>query len=66
MGTALMAAGLESGSCGEFWNVARPETILEIQRRYAQAGADGYGADASSAVDLFIRLTAEKKQAAVA
>ena len=40
MGTALMAAGLESGSCGEFWNVARPETILGIQRRYAQAGAD--------------------------
>ena len=40
MGTALMAAGLESGACGEFWNVARPETILEIQRRYAQAGAD--------------------------
>jgi 5-methyltetrahydrofolate--homocysteine methyltransferase len=40
MGTALMAAGLESGSCGELWNVAHPERILEIQRRYVQAGAD--------------------------
>jgi len=40
MGTALMAAGLESGGCGEFWNVAHPEKILDIQRRYAQAGAD--------------------------
>ncbi len=40
MGTALMAAGLESGACGEFWNVAHPEKILDIQRRYVQAGAD--------------------------
>ena len=40
MGTALMAAGLEAGGCGEWWNVAHPERILEIQRRYAQAGAD--------------------------
>lgn len=40
MGTALMAAGLEAGGCGEWWNVAHPEKILDIQRRYAQAGAD--------------------------
>jgi 5-methyltetrahydrofolate--homocysteine methyltransferase len=40
MGTALMAAGLEAGGCGEWWNVAHPERILEIQRRYVQAGAD--------------------------
>ena len=40
MGTALMAAGLESGSCGELWNVVHPEKILDIQRRYAEAGAD--------------------------
>jgi len=38
-----------------------------ISQMYAEEiGADGYGADASSAVDLFIRLVAEKKQAAVA
>jgi 5-methyltetrahydrofolate--homocysteine methyltransferase len=40
MGTALMAAGLEAGGCGEMWNLAHPERVLEIQRRYAQAGAD--------------------------
>ena len=40
MGTALMAAGLEAGGCGEWWNIAHPERILDIQRRYVQAGAD--------------------------
>jgi 5-methyltetrahydrofolate--homocysteine methyltransferase len=40
MGTALMAAGLEAGGCGEMWNLTHPERILEIQRRYVQAGAD--------------------------
>ena len=40
MGTQLMLAGLESGSCGELWNLTHPERVLEIQRRYAQAGAD--------------------------
>jgi 5-methyltetrahydrofolate--homocysteine methyltransferase len=40
MGTALMAAGLEAGGCGEWWNVIHPERIVEIQRRYAEAGAD--------------------------
>jgi 5-methyltetrahydrofolate--homocysteine methyltransferase len=37
-----------------------------ISQMYAEEiGADGYGADASSAVDLFIRLVADKRQAAV-
>jgi 5-methyltetrahydrofolate--homocysteine methyltransferase len=40
MGTQLMAAGLESGNCGEIWNVTHPERILEIQRRYVEAGSD--------------------------
>jgi len=40
MGTQLMAAGLEPGSCGEYWNLIHPERILEIQRRYVEAGAD--------------------------
>ncbi len=40
MGTQLMLAGLEQGSCGEFWNLAHPERVLAIQRRYAEAGAD--------------------------
>ena len=40
MGTQLMLAGLESGACGEAWNLTRPERVLAIQRRYADAGAD--------------------------
>src|SRR5512140_448646 len=40
MGTQLMLAGLEQGSCGEAWNLACPERVLAIQRRYAEAGSD--------------------------
>lgn len=40
MGTQLMAAGLESGACGELWNVTHPERVLAIQKRYAEAGTD--------------------------
>jgi 5-methyltetrahydrofolate--homocysteine methyltransferase len=39
MGTQLMAAGLESGNCGEIWNVEHPERVLAIQRRYVEAGS---------------------------
>jgi 5-methyltetrahydrofolate--homocysteine methyltransferase len=40
MGTQLMLAGLEAGSCGETWNLTHPERVLAIQSRYAEAGAD--------------------------
>lgn len=40
MGTQLMLAGLEQGNCGEAWNLTRPERVLAIQRRYAEAGSD--------------------------
>jgi len=40
MGTQLMLAGLESGACGEVWNLTHPERVQAIQRRYADAGAD--------------------------
>jgi 5-methyltetrahydrofolate--homocysteine methyltransferase len=40
MGTQLMLAGLEQGASGEAWNLAHPERVLAIQRRYAEAGAD--------------------------
>jgi 5-methyltetrahydrofolate--homocysteine methyltransferase len=40
MGTQLMLAGLEQGSCGEAWNLTHPERVLAIQKRYADAGAD--------------------------
>ncbi len=35
-----MAAALEPGGCGEYWNLLHPDRILEIQQRYARAGAD--------------------------
>jgi 5-methyltetrahydrofolate--homocysteine methyltransferase len=40
MGTQLMLAGLESGGCGELWNLTNPDRVLGIQRRYVDAGAD--------------------------
>ena len=40
MGTQLMLAGLEQGGCGEAWNLAHPDRVLAIQKRYADAGAD--------------------------
>lgn len=40
MGTQLMLAGLEQGSCGEAWNLSHPDRVLAIQRRYADAGSD--------------------------
>ncbi|HUZ06167.1 MAG TPA: homocysteine S-methyltransferase family protein [Candidatus Paceibacterota bacterium] len=40
MGTQLMLAGLANGDCGEAWNLAHPERVLQIQRNYVQAGAD--------------------------
>ena len=40
MGTQLMLAGLEQGNCGEAWNLAHPERVLAIQRRYVNAGSD--------------------------
>jgi len=40
MGTQLMIAGLAQGSCGEEWNLAHPDRVLAIQRRYADAGSD--------------------------
>ena len=40
MGTQLQLAGLEPGGCGEAWNVDHPDRILEIQRRYVEAGSD--------------------------
>jgi 5-methyltetrahydrofolate--homocysteine methyltransferase len=40
MGTQLMIAGLEQGSCGEEWNLTHPERVLAIHRRYAEAGSE--------------------------
>ena len=35
-----MLAGLEQGNCGEHWNLTHADRVLEIQKRYADAGAD--------------------------
>ena len=40
IGTQLQLAGLESGGCGEAWNVDHPERVAAIQRRYVEAGSD--------------------------
>jgi 5-methyltetrahydrofolate--homocysteine methyltransferase len=40
MGTQLQEAGLESGGCGEAWNLDHPDRILKIQRGYVEAGSD--------------------------
>lgn len=40
MGTLLMERGLRPGECPERWNLERPEVLVEIAQRYAEAGAD--------------------------
>src|SRR3989304_6006062 len=40
MGTQLMLAGLETGGCGELWNLTHPERVLTIQRSYVEADVD--------------------------
>jgi 5-methyltetrahydrofolate--homocysteine methyltransferase len=40
MGTQLQQAGLESGGCGEAWNLDHPERVERIQRAYVEAGSD--------------------------
>jgi 5-methyltetrahydrofolate--homocysteine methyltransferase len=39
MGTQLQLAGLEPGDCGDAWNLAHPDRVQAIQRRYVDAGA---------------------------
>jgi 5-methyltetrahydrofolate--homocysteine methyltransferase len=40
MGTQLQIAGLESGECGEYWNLTHPKEVERIQRAYVEAGSD--------------------------
>ncbi|MEJ2215593.1 MAG: homocysteine S-methyltransferase family protein [Gemmatimonadota bacterium] len=40
MGTQLQEAGLEAGTCGELWNLERPERVGAIHRAYLAAGAE--------------------------
>ena len=40
MGTMLMAAGLKAGESPELWNVEKPALIVDIHRKYFEAGSD--------------------------
>jgi 5-methyltetrahydrofolate--homocysteine methyltransferase len=40
MGTMLMAAGLKAGESPERWNIEKPSIIMEIHRKYYEAGSD--------------------------
>lgn len=64
MGTQLMLAGLEQGSCGEAWNLTHPERVLTIQRRYAEAGADCIITNTFGASRLMLRRHGHEKDLA--
>lgn len=40
MGSMLQECGLESGHLPELWNVTHRDTLIEIHKKYRQAGAD--------------------------
>jgi 5-methyltetrahydrofolate--homocysteine methyltransferase len=40
LGTMLQSCGLKAGEVPEDWNLTHPEKVLDVQRRYAEAGAD--------------------------
>lgn len=40
MGTMLMAAGLKAGESPEGWNIEKPALIVDIHRKYFEAGSD--------------------------
>jgi 5-methyltetrahydrofolate--homocysteine methyltransferase len=40
MGSTLVSLGLPEGECPESWNLAHPEVIRDIHRKYLEAGAD--------------------------
>ena len=39
-GTEFMKMGLEGGTPPEILNVEKPEMVLELQKKYVEAGAD--------------------------
>ncbi len=40
MGTLLQASGLKAGERPEDWNITHPEVIIDIQRKYFEAGSN--------------------------
>ena len=39
-GTELQKRGYTGGGCAEAWLLEHPEAILDVQRRYVEAGSD--------------------------
>ena len=39
-GSNLVKAGMPAGVCPEKWILEHPEVMLDLQRRYVEAGAD--------------------------
>ena len=39
-GTLLQEKGLQAGEVPELWNINRPDDIVDIHKRYFEAGAD--------------------------
>ena len=40
MGTLLQGMGLSGGERPETWNLSHPDRILDVHRRYLEAGCD--------------------------
>lgn len=40
MGSTIVSLGLPEGECPESWNLAHPDVIRDIHRKYLEAGAD--------------------------
>ena len=64
MGTQLMLAGLEQGSCGEAWNLDHPDRVRAIQQRYVEAGADCLITNTFGGSCLMLRRHGHEKEVA--
>jgi 5-methyltetrahydrofolate--homocysteine methyltransferase len=64
MGTQLQQAGLESGGCGEAWNLDHPDRVLAIQRRYVEAGSDVLLTNTFGACRIMLARHGEAERAA--
>ena len=71
MGTLLQGMGLSGGERPETWNLSHPDRILDVHRRYLEAGCDivttntfgataaHLGADAASCMRAGVRIARE-------
>ncbi|MBN1817568.1 MAG: homocysteine S-methyltransferase family protein [Sedimentisphaerales bacterium] len=63
MGTQLMAAGVEPGACNEYINLLSPEMVIEIHRRYLEAGCDGIITNTFGANAVALKRHGHEKEA---